>query len=213
MFAVLLKPVTLWTLQVLEYRELDHPRCVCWAPLQGRLGQTSLGRSNGEPGRAFRRGQGQEHGENKVVTGLKWPWNPIKARSVLHSAFDHQSMISSQWTQLHDWPLRASDKVSFPQFQIWSTLIRWRYHTKWDIISVTSQWAPCASQISSIASVFSAVCSSAHEKQHQSSALLTFVREIHRWPVDSLHKGPVTRKMLPFDDVIMSCCIVTWLDR
>ena len=26
---------------------------------------------------------------------------------------------------------------------------------------------------------------------------------IHRWPVDSPHKGPVTQKMFPFDDVIM----------
>ena len=25
----------------------------------------------------------------------------------------------------------------------------------------------------------------------------------HRWPVNSLHKWPVTRKMIPFDDVIM----------
>ena len=30
-----------------------------------------------------------------------------------------------------------------------------------------------------------------------------FVRGIHRWSVDSSHKGPVTRKMFPFDDVIM----------
>ena len=36
-----------------------------------------------------------------------------------------------------------------------------------------------------------------------SSASLAFVREIHRWPVNSLHKGPVTRKMFPFNDVIM----------
>ena len=28
-------------------------------------------------------------------------------------------------------------------------------------------------------------------------------RGIHRWPVNSPHKGPVTRKMFPFDDVIM----------
>ena len=27
--------------------------------------------------------------------------------------------------------------------------------------------------------------------------------EIHRWPVISPHKGPVTRKVFPFDDVIM----------
>ena len=40
-------------------------------------------------------------------------------------------------------------------------------------------------------------------KRYQSSASLAFVRGIHRWPVDSPHKAPVTRKMLPFDDVIM----------
>ena len=28
-------------------------------------------------------------------------------------------------------------------------------------------------------------------------------RGIHRWPVNSPHKGPLTRKMFPFDDVIM----------
>ena len=32
---------------------------------------------------------------------------------------------------------------------------------------------------------------------------LPFVWEIHRWPVNSPHKGPVTRKMFPFEDVIM----------
>ena len=31
------------------------------------------------------------------------------------------------------------------------------------------------------------------------------MRGIHRWPVNSPHKGPVTRKMFPFDDVIMTC--------
>ena len=34
-----------------------------------------------------------------------------------------------------------------------------------------------------------------------------FVRGIHRWPVNSPHKGPSTRKMFPFDDVIMVCVI------
>ena len=41
-----------------------------------------------------------------------------------------------------------------------------------------------------------------HQKR-QSSASLAFVMEIHRSPVDSPHKGPVTRKMFPFDDVMM----------
>ena len=31
------------------------------------------------------------------------------------------------------------------------------------------------------------------------------VRGIRRWPMDSPHKGPVRRKMTPFDDVIMHC--------
>ena len=32
---------------------------------------------------------------------------------------------------------------------------------------------------------------------------LAFVQGIHRWPVNCLHKRPVTRKMFPFEDVIM----------
>ena len=43
----------------------------------------------------------------------------------------------------------------------------------------------------------------ADQRKHQSSALLAFVRGIHRRPVNSPHKGPVTRKMFPFHDVIM----------
>ena len=41
------------------------------------------------------------------------------------------------------------------------------------------------------------------KKNHQSSASLAFVQRIHRVPVNSPHKWPVTRKMFPFDDVIM----------
>ena len=33
--------------------------------------------------------------------------------------------------------------------------------------------------------------------------ILVFVRAIDRWPVNSPHKRSVTRKMFPFDDVIM----------
>ena len=40
-------------------------------------------------------------------------------------------------------------------------------------------------------------------KKHQSSASLALVWGIHRGPVNSPHKWPVTRKMFRFDDVIM----------
>ena len=60
-----------------------------------------------------------------------------------------------------------------------------------------------ASQITSLTIVYSIVYSDADQRKHQSSASLAFVREIHRWPVNSSHKRPVTGKMFPFDDVIM----------
>ena len=60
-----------------------------------------------------------------------------------------------------------------------------------------------ASQITNPAIVYSTVYSDADQRKHQSSASLAFVRGIHRGPVNSPHKWPVTRKMFPFDDVIM----------
>ena len=59
------------------------------------------------------------------------------------------------------------------------------------------------SQITSLAIVYPIVYSSADQRKHQSSASLAFVWGIHRGPVNSPHKGPVTRKMFPFDDAIM----------
>ena len=60
-----------------------------------------------------------------------------------------------------------------------------------------------ASQITSLTIVYLTVNSGTDQRKHQSSASLAFVREIHRRPVNSPHKRPVTRKMFPFDDVIM----------
>ena len=60
-----------------------------------------------------------------------------------------------------------------------------------------------ASQITSLTIVYSIVYSGADQRRHQSFASLAFLRGIHRWPVNSPHKRPVTRKMFPFDDVIM----------
>ena len=59
------------------------------------------------------------------------------------------------------------------------------------------------SQITSLTIVYSTVYSGADQSKHQSSASLAFVWGIHRGPVNSPHKWPVTRKMFPFDDVIM----------
>ena len=60
-----------------------------------------------------------------------------------------------------------------------------------------------ASQITSLTIVYSTVYSGADQRKYQSSASLAFVRGIHRGPVNSPHKGPVTLKMFPFDVVIV----------
>ena len=65
-----------------------------------------------------------------------------------------------------------------------------------------------ASQITSLTIVYTTVYSDADQSKHQTSASLAFVRGIHRGPVNSPHKGPVTRKMFPFDDVIMKHMLV-----
>ena len=57
-----------------------------------------------------------------------------------------------------------------------------------------------ASEITSLTIIYSTVYSGADQRKYQSSASLAFVRGIHRWPVNSLHKGPVTQKMFPFGD-------------
>ena len=64
-----------------------------------------------------------------------------------------------------------------------------------------------ASQITSLTIVYSTVYySGTDQRKHQSSASLAFVWGIHRWPVNSPHKWPETRKIFPFDDVIMWYC-------
>ena len=58
-----------------------------------------------------------------------------------------------------------------------------------------------ASQITSLTIVYSTVYSRSNQRKYQNSASLVFVWGNHRSPVNSPHKGPVTRKMFPFVDV------------
>ena len=92
---------------------------------------------------------------------------------------------------------------------IWHQIKSWKYllenihcflvHTHYSDVTMGAM----ASQITSLTNVYQAVHSGADQRKHQSSASLAFVRGIHRWPVNSPHKWPVTRKMFPFEDVIM----------
>ena len=60
-----------------------------------------------------------------------------------------------------------------------------------------------ASQITSLTVVYSTVYSDADQRKHQSSVSLALCVGNSPGPVNSPHKGPVTRKMFPFDAVIM----------
>ena len=65
------------------------------------------------------------------------------------------------------------------------------------------------SQITRLTIVYSAVYAGLDQRKHQSSTSLAFLQGVHRGPVNSPHKWPVTRKMFPFDDIIMLfllCC-------
>ena len=110
--------------------------------------------------------------------------------------------------------------------RISTTSARWWHHAlhHGDIMM-----SAMASQITSLTIAYLTVYSDANQRKHQSSASLAFVRGIHRWPVNFPHKGPVTRKMFPFDDVIMEtlsavlafcadnaklwCFLCNWLER
>ena len=60
-----------------------------------------------------------------------------------------------------------------------------------------------ASQITGVSTVYSTISTGADQRKHQSSKSLAFVRGIHRWLVNSPHKGLLRRKMFPFDDIIL----------
>ena len=96
-------------------------------------------------------------------------------------------------------------------------LFRFRERLSWidNVLIYDAIMSTLASQIISLTIVYSNVFSGADQREHQSSASLAFVREIHRWSVNSPDKGPVTRQIIPFDNVIMKfsgqasfpCCL------
>ena len=67
-----------------------------------------------------------------------------------------------------------------------------------------------SSQITGVSIVCATACSSADQRKHQCSASRAPVRGIHRWPVISLHEGPVTRSGKCFYLMTSSCKITAW---
>ena len=97
--------------------------------------------------------------------------------------------LSTCWSvdNIYDGRQTLSDIAAYRRFNHYSDVIM----------------GPMTSPISSLTIVYSTVYSGADKRNHQSSASLAYVRGFHWWPMNSPHKWPVTRKMFPFDDVIM----------
>ena len=102
---------------------------------------------------------------------------------------------------LNLWCLRLSLRTIFWQYpmKICNPSCHHKSRFHYDCVITSAM----TSQNTSLTVVYSTVYSGTDERKHQSSASLAFVRGIHRWPVNSPHKWPVSRKMFPFDDVIM----------
>ena len=90
------------------------------------------------------------------------------------------------------------DLISFENF----LLVIGDYEDIFVHIAMTSQWAWWHLK-SPAAQLFAQMLFRRRSKKTSSSASLAFMRGIYQWPVNSLHKGPVTWKRFPFDDVIM----------
>ena len=130
------------------------------------------------------------------------------------------SIALSNHSLTHSGLIKTNTPINMPQ---WAERERtetisgesWTYFTNYvkmmhysDVIMSTM-----ASQITSLTIVCSTFYSGANQRKHQSSASLAFVWGIHRSPVNFPHKCPVTRKMFPFDDVIMELKLISPADQ
>ena len=131
---------------------------------------------------------------------LNFDWNITKVcsdDSIVNTSALVQEMA---WHRAGDKPL--SESILTVQWHTYAT-------TCLNILTLPLQhysdviMSAMASEIVSITIVYSTVYSGSDQRKHQSYASLAFVWGIHWWPVNSPHKGPVTRKMFPIDDVIM----------
>ena len=159
-------------------------------------------------------------------TDCNWKWPCLVNLCAFHRTF-----LWPAWTRSEGWwlilgydrkthyGLKFGGMIQYTMRQIiiWNVIYLSAFHYS-DVIM-----GMMASLITSLMSVYSTVHPGADQRKHQSSASLAFVRRIHRRPVNSPHKWPVTRKMFPFDDVIMwsyavdiwsvLCILMAWCFR
>ena len=134
---------------------------------------------------------------------MKSQWAPLCIKSLASRLFPQalvQAQINENTKTPRHWPLWGVTSGLYHE-----GTVTWNLSPCNDIIKPWGE-GQCIIGVSNHRHLdCSSICSSTHHRKHQSSVSLAFVRGIHQWPVDSHYKGPVTRKMFPFDDAI-----ITW---
>ena len=133
----------------------------------------------------------------KMSYAKLWPFYP--GGHGLHKLASKASKLSSfgESTGESTFKERARHMISVSMPWYYHVLLTHLLH--YDDVMVSAM----ASLITSLTIVCVTAYSGGDQREHQSTASLAFVWGIHRWPVNSPHKGTATRKMFPFDDVIM----------
>ena len=139
---------------------------------------------------------------NKVIHSV--PWITIFGSLVMRFANNFLSWLRHVVTQSLANRLTRDPKIVIHGN---SCIILYVFHKHCFIVSTKHYsdviMSAMMSQITGVSIVYSNVYSGADQRNHQSSESVAFVRGTHRWPVNSPHKRPVTRKMFPFYDIIM----------
>ena len=110
----------------------------------------------------------------------------LNDRRELMKSHGISSVKNKEWRTVISWwktfqllPLLLNDRYCVQKSRgHHSVLLQWR-HNEHDSVSNHQPHI-----------VYSTVYSGADQRKYQTSASLTFVRGIHRWPVNSPHKGP-----------------------
>ena len=134
-----------------------------------------------------------------------WPIYPVDGRRLWYSLglfTDLSTLLSS--VGRGTWGIVCQQSACWPTVDVcWVEYITRNMHTGTEQHYNDVIISAMASQITSLAIVHSTAYLGVDQRKHQSSASLAFVWGINRWPVNSPYSGPMTRKMFPFDDVIM----------
>ena len=126
-------------------------------------------------------------------------------KGILIYSNDHIDALNNSWLNSHFPPVYTPggcNKITGPTSRECGVFGKSHYD---DVIMDAM-----ASQITSLMIVYSTFYSGADQNKQQSSASLAFEWGIHRGPVNSPHKWPVTRKMFPFDSIFR---LVSWINH